>query len=215
MSDLQAAENIPRPRWARIISAVLHPLVMPLVSLFLVFAAQPQLQAMPEVFLYMLVVVLVNTVAPAISLYLLYRKGILSDLDIRDRQERVIPFLLVLAYFVMTYFLLRTSPSVYIPLVYLDMWMGLMLSIALALLVTRRFKISMHMLAQGGTLGIIMGVQALQAWPMWELNALLLVMSGWVGFARITLGVHRHVEVYSGFLLGFVVCYLSLILGWG
>lgn len=215
MSDSNIKELAPHPRWARLISAGFHPLVMPLASLFLVFAIQPQLQAMPEVFVYMLVVVLVNTVAPAISLFLLYRRGILSDLDIRNRNERKIPFLIVLAYFVMTYFLLRSSPAMYIPLVYLDMWMGLMVSIALALLVTRRFKISMHMLAQGGTLGIVMGVQALQAWPIWELNAILLVLSGWVGYARIALRVHRHIEVYTGFLLGFVVCYLSLLMGWG
>jgi hypothetical protein len=188
---------------------------MPTVTLVLLFLSDGYLRSMPHVFVYMLVVVLVNTVAPALSLYLLYRRGHLSDLEIRSRGERTLPFVIVLAYFALTYILLITSPALYVPFVYLDMWMGLMASLAIALVITRWFKISMHMLGQGGALGSIMGLQALQLIPNWELNAILLLIAGFVGFARIELAVHRHVEVYCGYLLGFTVCYLSVVLGLG
>ena len=201
--------------WTKWISGILHPLLMPLVTLVLVFGMDPYLQSLPEVFVYMGVVVLVNTLAPAVSIFVLYRRGLLSDLDIRNRKERSLPFFLVLAYFIMTYVLLVTSPSIFIPLIYLDMLMGLMVSIGLALAVTRRFKISMHMLGQGGTLGTIMGVQAVNGAPMWELNAVLIFLAGWVGFARIKMGVHRHIEVYTGYLLGFIICFASVWGGWG
>ena len=201
--------------WAKWISGVLHPLVMPLVTLVLVFALDPYLRALPDVFMYMGVVVLVNTLAPAISIFVLHRRGYLSDLDIRNRKERSLPFIIVLAYFMMTYALLVMSPALYIPLVYLDMWMGLMASIAFALLITKWFKISMHMLAQGGALGTVMAIQAIQLAPAWELNGFLVFAGGWVGFARIHMGVHRHIEVYTGYLLGFAVCFLSVVLGLG
>ena len=201
--------------WTKWISGILHPLLMPLVTLVLVFGMDPYLQSLPEAFVYMGVVVLVNTLAPAVSIFVLYRRGLLSDLDIRNRKERSLPFFLELAYFIMTYVLLVTSPSIFIPLIYLDMWMGLMVSIGLALAVTRRFKISMHMLGQGGTLGTIMGVQAVNGAPMWELNAVLIFLAGWVGFARIKMGVHRHIEVYTGYLLGFIICFASVWGGWG
>jgi len=100
-------------------------------------------------------------------------------------------------------------------LVYLDMWMGLMLSIGLALVITQWFKISMHMLAQGGVLGTVMAVQAIQLSPLWKLNAILVLFAGLVGFARIHMGVHRHIEVYAGYLLGFAVCFCAVVLGWG
>ena len=203
------------PFWARFVSTVFHPFVMPTVTLVLLFLSDGYLHSMPHVFVYMLVVVLVNTVAPALSLYLLYRRGHLSDLEIRSRGERTLPFVIVLAYFALTYILLITSPALYVPFVYLDMWMGLMASLAIALVITRWFKISMHMLGQGGALGSIMGLQALQLIPNWELNAILLLIAGIVGFARIELAVHRHVEVYCGYLLGFMVCYLSVVLGLG
>ena len=85
--------------WTKWISGILHPLLMPLVTLVLVFGMDPYLQSLPEVFVYMGVVVLVNTLAPAVSIFVLYRRGLLSDLDIRNRKERSLPFFLVLAYF--------------------------------------------------------------------------------------------------------------------
>jgi hypothetical protein len=201
--------------WAKWISGVFHPLVMPLATLVMVFALNPYLQALPEVFMYMGVVVLVNTLAPAVSIWVLHRRGYLSDLDIRNRKERALPFIIVLAYFIMTYALLVLSPALFIPLVYLDMWMGLMASIGIALLITRWFKISMHMLAQGGVLGTVMAVQAMQMVPAWTLNGVLVFIAGWVGFARIDMGVHRHIEVYTGYLLGFIVCFCVVVLGLG
>jgi hypothetical protein len=201
--------------WAKWISGVFHPLVMPLATLVMVFALDPYLQALPEVFMYMGVVVLVNTLAPAVSIWVLHRRGYLSDLDIRNRKERALPFIIVLAYFIMTYALLVLSPALFIPLVYLDMWMGLMASIGIALLITRWFKISMHMLAQGGVLGTVMAVQAMQMVPAWTLNGVLVFIAGWVGFARIDMGVHRHIEVYTGYLLGFIVCFCVVVLGLG
>ena len=101
--------------WAKWISAILHPLLMPLVTLVLVFGMDPYLQSLPHVFVYMGVVVLVNTLAPAISIFVLHRRGMLSDLDIRNRKERSLPFFIVLAYFIMTYILLVTSPRHFYP----------------------------------------------------------------------------------------------------
>ena len=53
-----------RPLWARLVSTVLHPLVMPLVTLILLFYFDLHLRTMPGVFLYLGLVVLVNTLAP-------------------------------------------------------------------------------------------------------------------------------------------------------
>ena len=71
------------PFWARFVSTVFHPFVMPTVTLVLLFLSDGYLHSMPHVFVYMLVVVLVNTVAPALSLYLLYRRGVVETLEER------------------------------------------------------------------------------------------------------------------------------------
>ena len=212
---MERSIGLDRPWWARIVSTVLHPLVMPLVTLVLLFAFDPYLRTMPGVFVYLLLVVVVNTVAPAISLFVLYRKGVLSDMEIAKRSERTLPFLIVLAYFILTYVLLVTGDTMYIPSIYLSTWMGLIVSIALAIVITKRFKISMHMLGQGGALGALMAVQNIHFESHFELNVVLLLLAGTLGWARIRLGVHRHIEVYTGYLLGFSVCFITVLMGWG
>ena len=212
---MERSMAIDRPWWARIVSTVLHPLVMPMVTLVLLFAFDPYLRTMPGVFVYLLLVVVVNTVAPAISLFVLYRKGVLSDLEIAKRSERTLPFLIVLAYFILTYVLLVTGETMYIPSIYLSTWMGLIVSIALALLITKRFKISMHMLGQGGALGTLLAVQNVHFESHFELNTVMLLLAGALGWARIRLGIHRHIEVYTGYFLGFSVCFITVLMGWG
>lgn len=212
---MERSIGLDRPWWARIVSTVLHPLVMPLVTLVLLFAFDPYLRTMPGVFVYLLLVVVVNTVAPAISLFVLYRKGVLSDMEIAKRSERTLPFLIVLAYFILTYVLLVTGDTMYIPSIYLSTWMGLIVSIALAIVITKRFKISMHMLGQGGALGALLAVQNIHFESHFELNVVLLLLAGTLGWARIRLGVHRHIEVYTGYLLGFSVCFITVLMGWG
>lgn len=212
---MKKAAHFPSPFWARLVSTVLHPLVMPLFTLLLLFISDPYLGEMPGVFTYLCVVVFINTLAPAVSLYFLYKRGVLSDLEIRNRGERSVPFLIVLAYFVLTYLLFTKGEGMHIPDVYIATWVGLIASIAGALIITQRFKISMHMLGQGGALGTVMAVQAMHFTPNFALNAILLLLAGLVGWSRLEIGVHRHVEVYCGFLFGFLVCYTFVFMGWG
>jgi hypothetical protein len=105
------------------------------------------------------------------------------------------------------------------------MLLGLSGAILLGVLITPRFKISMHMLALGGVWGAWLGRGGLDragrlaqgllhfGWEVVELHrglfwremALLtlpVLAAGWVGSARVALGVHRSVEVYVGWGLG-------------
>jgi membrane-associated phospholipid phosphatase len=105
------------------------------------------------------------------------------------------------------------------------MLLGLSGAILLGVLITPRFKISMHLLALGGVWGAWMGSGGLDragrlaqgllhfGWEVVELHrglfwremALLtlpVLAAGWVGSARVALGVHRPVEVYVGWGLG-------------
>ena len=60
---------------------------------------------------FLFVLLLINTLAPAVSLWMLQRRGFISDLDIRSRKERPWPFLLVLAYYTMAYLLVLNSTA--------------------------------------------------------------------------------------------------------
>lgn len=201
------------PRWATWISAVFHPFLMPLYTLIFLYLSDPILHLHFAAFVYLLVVMLVNTVAPAASLYIMYRRGVIADLDIRNREQRAWPFVVVLAYYVLTWFVVgRGDNATMIPQVYANLLLGLILAISGAILITRHFKLSMHGMAAGGTLGALVAVQTLHFSPSLLLDMALILLVGLVGSSRLALGVHTHREVYSGILYGFFVIFFSLTL---
>ncbi len=189
-------------RVAAIVSAILHPLLMPLGTLVMLFAVDGVLKYRVGLFAYLLLLLSINTLAPAISLALLRRRGVISDLDIRNRQERILPFLIVLAYYVMAYVLVSRGEAVVVPVFYQHVLLALVVAIASAWLVTWRFKISMHMMAQGGVMGVFLRVAVLQ--PTWDMmwTSALILCAGLVGWSRLQLEAHRPVEVYTGYALG-------------
>ena len=195
---------------AQTVSGILHPLCMPLLTLGLLVLTDGYLVHRLGLFAYLFVLLLINTVAPAISLWLLKRRGVISDLDIRNRSERPWPFLLVLAYYLMAYILVVQSTAVAVPVFYQQVLLSLVVAIASAWVVTWKAKISMHMLAQGGILAVYLHVAMMD--HTWDLNwvSVLLLRAGLVGWSRLRLGAHTPAEVYSGFALGLLTVWITL-----
>ena len=135
---------------AQTVSAVLHPLCMPLLTFGLLLSTDGFLAHRLGLFAYLFVILLINTLAPAFSLWILRRRGVISDLDIRSRSERPLPFLIVLAYYVMAYVLVLNSHAVEVPVFYQNVLLALVVAISFAWIITWKAKISMHMMAQGG-----------------------------------------------------------------
>jgi hypothetical protein len=195
---------------AKVVSAILHPLCMPLLTLSLLLAVDGYLAHRLGLFAYLFVLLTINTLAPALSLWILKRRGVISDWDIQTRAERPLPFLLVLAYYLMAYALVVNSTAVEVPLFYRNVLLALVVAIGSAWVVTWKAKISMHMLAQGGILGVYLHVALTdQFWDMRWLSALLL-SAGLVGWSRLHLGAHTAGEVYAGFVLGLASVWITL-----
>ena len=196
---------------AQTISIALHPLCMPLLTFMMLLATDGYLAHRLGLFSYLFVLLLINTIAPAVSLWMLKRRGVISDYDIRYRRERPWHFLLVLAYYTMEYVLVLKSPSVDVPIFYQQVLLSLVASIGLAWVVTWKAKISMHMLAQGGILGVYLHVAMVQS--TWNIHwlTLLLLSAGLVGWSRLYLGAHTARQVYSGFGLGLVAVWVTLL----
>ena len=203
-----------RPWPARFISTAFHPFLMPLWTLFALFLSDPIVHLHAAAFLYLLVVVAINTLAPAISLWLMHKRGIIGDLEIRNRSERPLAFWVVWAYYLLTYFVITTGDQArMIPPIYLALLLGLIVSILGAIVITRYFKMSMHGMGIGGALGALVATQTLHFHANWGLDIALILLAGAMGWSRIALGVHTHREVYFGTLYGFAVMWLIVM--WG
>ncbi|MDP7435591.1 MAG: hypothetical protein QF427_05125, partial [Flavobacteriales bacterium] len=98
---------------------------MPLLTLGLLLATDGYLAHRLGLFSYLFVLLLINTLAPALSMFILKKRGVISDWDIRMRHERPWPFLLVLAYYLMAYVLVVSSTAVEVPLFYQNVLLSL------------------------------------------------------------------------------------------
>ncbi len=198
----------------RFIAVIFHPLFMPfygaLIALYFVgyinFAIDAKIKS------FLLIVLAVNVVAPAISLGTMISRKIISDIQVSDKKERFIPFLLMLFYYGVTYLLLRYKlGSSYIPDDLYSMLCGIIISLSIALVISFRFKISIHTLAASGVLGAVVAFS-----HMYQFNAnygeyfwisILSLVLGVVGTSRIYTGHHSLSEVIVGGVVGFIINY--------
>lgn len=190
---------------ARLFSAVFHPLVMPTVGMIILFQLNTYIRfsISDPARHFLLVVMFLNTaLAPLLSVYLLRRSKIVSLMSLEDRQDRLLPLLIASLFFIFTYYLLKqlSLPS----LIYYYV-MGAAILVLTSLMITFRWKISLHMVSLGGFTGFLISTALLLKTDMAWLIMLCFLVSGAVGTSRLILKAHSQAQVYTGYLLGMAV----------
>lgn len=197
------------PGFARVTSIVFHPLLIPTLGFLLLFNSGFYFALLPwSVKKFILLVVFLSTcVLPALSIGLLALSP-RFDLQMEKSTDRVLPLILSSIYYYLGYLVLQRLP-VY-PIYNFFLLASILVQIVL-LIVTLRWKISAHSAAIGGLLGGFMALSArLGENPVLILTALIL-SAGLVGTSRLILEKHSNLQVYSGFLLGFLVMALAVL----
>jgi len=187
---------------ARVLSYILHPLLMPFYAVMLVLNINTYLafSISPYVQQLVITVVFVTTAAlPVVTSVFLLQQGSIQSLEMENPKERRIPFVTAGLYFVLGYYLLMLMP---VPRILPNMVLGAALSIFISWLINFKWKISIHMVGIGGLIGILVGISI-------RLGADLLIpilasvlLAGMLGSARMRLGAHTEPQVYAGLILG-------------
>lgn len=203
----------PVKRTAHALSALLHPVLMPLLTLVLAFRMDMHLGFFVDQRLEWMSYALVGSMTmlfPVASVLLLYRARMISDLGLARRAERPQVFLAVLFYFLLTYHLIRQIP--HHPATHAVVFGGCM-AVLLSALVTLRWKISAHLVGIGGLVGALSGLMVLHRTFAATDLAVFIVLAGALGTARIVLGAHSPAQVHAGFALGFASTYTCVAYG--
>ncbi len=192
-------------RLSQLIAVLLHPLFMPLYGTwillhsgsYLSYTTSPILQR----FIYL--IVFVSTyLLPALSAWLLWQKGWIGSMEMKERKERSVPFLAALVCYTAGIYLLFKLP---VPRLFGIMVGGGALAIFWAFLVNLRWKISIHMIGIGGLMGLMYGYaryfHVSMIWPL----AILAILSGLLGTARLIREAHSPAQIYTGFVGGFLI----------
>ena len=150
---------------------------------------------------------IVTYVLPLLMLPILKMRGIIKNFYLSNACERILPLLITgVIYFVGYYFIAKLQG---IPRFIAQIMLASVVSVFAALLITTKWKISIHMLGLGGLTGIaLVFAHMVPGCPLVYLNAALL-LSGLVGSARLLLGEHVPLQVYAGYALGVCIALVS------
>lgn len=196
---------------ARSLSYVLHPLLMPLVTLWVLLTIDPQagyfIPAESRWMLFAMVGVM-TILFPLVSMLFMLRAGLVSSLELPRREERIAPYLMTLLYSGMALYLLFRTPLH--PIAY-ALFIGILCAITLSTIITIRWKISAHMVGIGGLLGLLFAVQFVHGIDLFLPIAACILLAGLLGTARLLTSDHSLAQVFVGALIGVGCTFLSIL----
>ena len=194
---------------ARLLSSIFNPFYLPLVGLIILFMFS-YLSLLPFFFkLQVLLIVYMCTVllpTLLIRLYRHYQGWTLYEMGIKER--RMVPYIISIMSYFLCYYLMN--------MLHIPHFMSSILVAALAIqvvcaIINLFWKISTHTAAIGGVTGALLAFSAMFVFnPVWWL-CLLIIIAGLLGTSRMILRQHTLPQVVSGFLLGIVLAYISVL----
>ena len=194
---------------SKILSYILHPIFMPLIVIWILLNYVEYFQLVFSNYtkpLYIIIAVF-TLILPLISsvLFVIFKK--VESLEMRTKEERNGPIFVSIMIMIIGYpfFKSISQLSPYLTSVYLSS----VFILIIAFLITKRWKISLHMLGIGGATGSFIALNYIfGGFFFWVI--LFLFLSGLLAFARLNQKAHNRSQVYAGFLLGciFQTCFI-------
>ncbi len=212
-----------RNRWALLVSGVFHPLFVPSYMFVILMVVNPFLFGSngfgePRALITLLMMVLYTAVIPMISILLMVALNMVGSVMLDDKSERIGPLLLVMVLYFWVYYNMTNSNDV--PTIYSSFLLGVVIALAVAFVINVLDKISLHTVGMGGLVGMLiitMGLFGANGFTLGgvtlNLGLVLLVgilVAGLVGTARLALGAHDNVQIYAGYIVGFVAQFIAL-----
>lgn len=198
--------------FANIVSTVFHPLLMITYGMILtLFYTYLAIYPMKLKLIIVGGAFVCTTIIPGLFILLLRYSGSVSDLEVTDRRERVLPFLVMIFSIMVYVFFVR---RVQVPFWLIGILVGVAFSLLVALLINFYWKISIHGLGIGGLLGGAMGIARIHMINAYWLFICLILIAGMVASARIILNKHTPMQMYGGICLGFICTFVASILSY-
>jgi len=196
---------------AVILSVIFHPAFLPVYGLLIIFSAPTFLYYIPydiKRIIFLLATVNMTIVPLALMPFLKYR-NLISSYSVDTRTERVVPLGIGSMMYMITTFIFC---SYQIPGLIKSFMLGASIGSFLLLVITFRWKISIHAAGAGGLLGSVMTMSIRTNANLVVFWIPLIIVAGLVMSARLILGSHTPAQVYAGFLIGFFSFFLTMIL---
>ena len=194
----------------QLISIILHPMFMPILALHLTLLVLPSLAFTLSQNLLLIYGILIfsTMILPLISIFWLMQKGKVSSLEMSNHKERSLPLFKTVIWMSFGYYLLQNL-LFYTPILKAEL-LGAILIILLAAIISKFWKISLHLLGIGGVVGVFIALQIMHG-DFLYLLILFILLSGLLGVARIKQKAHNYAQVYAWFLVELSVELITLL----
>jgi len=189
---------------AKIISILFQPLLIPTYTLLVLFNLNSYIAYMipGEARQFLIWIVVLSTfVFPLIFILILYKNRLIKSVNMDAKEERILPLIITGIFYFLAYYIVRQT---HLDLIFQLLFLGSAILIILSLIISIRWKISMHMIGVGGFVGALIGINQRIHADVTFYVILGVLVCGLVGFARLKLKAHTQSQVYAGLIVGFL-----------
>ncbi|MDE5881498.1 MAG: hypothetical protein K2H60_07175 [Muribaculaceae bacterium] len=197
---------------SNLLSWVLVPLLMPVYGLMLAFGLSIlDVAPMGMRIAFTLIVAGICVFVPMVLILLLKKIGMIEDVGLNGRQERLVPYIITIVCFGVTAWFMAAKGA---PLWLSLFFAGGALATVICTVVNFWWKISAHAAGIAGVVALLIRIEkdgsAEPELFFWLILTLLL--TGLLGSARVWLGRHTVWQVLAGYTVGFCsVFFLTMI----
>lgn len=200
----KGVESKPLRALATIVSYMLHPVFLPVLMTWVIYVITPMsfVQYEGKLSLVFIQIALATIFFPLLVVGLLKALGFITSIFMRTQKERIIPLIATMMCY---WWISHVFKNLDAPLVLQVLLRGSYWSIIVLFICSIFFKISMHTMAAGGMLGMLIVLMIVTPVSMALPFIAGLLIAGASGTARLLLGAHTQFEVWVGYILGVLV----------
>ena len=193
----------------KIVSILFHPVFVPTITVFLVVKIYSNIIILEnQAGIILIGTCVFSLILPLLSVFILLLTKKIDSLEMPKKEERFLPILFGSIWMILGFYFMKEIFS-YAPIMK-SIYLGAIYVMLIALLITKKWKISLHMLAIGGATGVFIMLEFLFGQNLMLLLITILI-SGILGFSRLSLKAHSLNQIYAGFIVGNIVMGLSIL----
>jgi len=194
---------------AKIVSAVFSPFFAPAWAVLGLFAFS-YLSFLDTSYQIMVlgVVLLFTVVVPLLSITIFRVMNKWTHWQLSKRKNRFLPYVITLISYLVC---LEEMSANRMPMFFRGIILAAIVSMALCFIINIWWKISTHMVGMGGLVGSVFAFSNLLGFNPLIPSSVLIVISGFLGTSRIILRQHSLMQVFVGFIVGFLSAFYLVL----